>query len=82
MYAELLGADGGGHVAANVGGFGPPVERVVPYEAGASLLYIKLTLDDASARYGAGMPLTDPGSMCPAAVSAVRAWILAGAPQN
>jgi hypothetical protein len=80
VYAELLGADGGGRIAENVGGFGTPVERVVPYEAGASLLFIKLTLSDgASPHYGAGMPLTDPGDICPEALSAVRAWINSGA---
>jgi hypothetical protein len=83
VYAELLGADGGGQVARNIGVYGPPVYRIVPFEAGASQLYVKLTLTDgASPVYGAGMPLTAPGSVCPEALSAVAAWIEAGAPQN
>jgi hypothetical protein len=81
VYAELLGADGGGQVAANVSG--PPnfkVLRVVPGDAGASMLYIKLTLKNLSdPHYGAGMPLTAPGSICPEALGAIKTWIDEGA---
>jgi hypothetical protein len=85
VYAELLGADGGGHTATNLAGDsgGIPILRVAPNDAGASMLYVKLTLtthDDP--RYGAGMPLTDPGSVCPATLDAVKAWIDNGAQQN
>jgi hypothetical protein len=86
VYAELLG-DGGGHPAANVDDFSNHVLRVVPGDAGASLLYIKLTLDGSVPAdggpliYGQGMPLSTPGSVCPAAVQAVADWINAGAPQ-
>ncbi|HEY1695297.1 MAG TPA: hypothetical protein VGG39_24180 [Polyangiaceae bacterium] len=84
VYFELLG-DGGGHPAANIGDFQNHVLRVVPYDAGASLLYIKLTLDGSLPDdggvpiYGVGMPYNDPGSVCPAAVQAVADWINAGA---
>ena len=86
VYAELLG-DGGGHPASNVDDFSNQVLRVVPGDAGASLLYIKLTLDGSvpvdggPLIYGQGMPLNTPGSVCPAAVQAVADWINAGAPQ-
>jgi hypothetical protein len=78
VYAELLG-DGGGAPAMNVSGSGH-VLRVVPGDASASMLYIKLGLDaSADPQYGAGMPLTAPGSVCPAALEAVAGWINAGA---
>ncbi len=79
VYAELLGPDGGGQPAANVAG-DAKVLRVVPHDAGASMLYIKLTLKTAAdPHYGAGMPFTAPGSVCPEALDAVRAWIDQGA---
>ena len=78
VYAELLGSDGGGQRAANIAG-DTPVLRVVPFDAGASMLYIKLTTTSTMGHYGAGMPLTAPGSVCPATVDAVGAWINAGA---
>jgi hypothetical protein len=83
VYAELLG-DGGGVTAKNIDHPDVLVPRVDPGDAGASMLYIKLTLVDASndPHYGAGMPLTTPGSVCPETLSAVAAWINAGAPQN
>ncbi len=83
VYAELLG-DGGGAPAFNADHPDVHLLRVVPFDAGASMLYIKLTLVDASndPRYGAGMPLTAPGSVCPAVLSAVAGWINAGAPPN
>ncbi|HEY6460709.1 MAG TPA: hypothetical protein VIY73_11180 [Polyangiaceae bacterium] len=81
VFAELLGDAGTGRVAANIGSTnGTHVLRVVPYDAGASMLYIKLTLDSgANADYGSGMPLNDPGSVCPAAAQAVADWINSGA---
>jgi hypothetical protein len=86
VYAELLG-DGGGHRATNIGDLSNHVLRVVPGDAGASLLYIKLTLDGSiptdgnSPIYGQGMPFNTPGSVCPAAIEAVADWINAGATQ-
>jgi hypothetical protein len=83
VYTELLG-DGGGAPSFNADHPNVSVLRVDPGHADASMLYIKLTLVDASndPMYGAGMPLTAPGSVCPEAVSAVADWINAGAPQN
>jgi hypothetical protein len=81
VYDELLG-DGGGHPSTNLAGNAGPIPRVAPFDAGASMLYIKLTLtthDDP--RYGAGMPLTAPGSVCPATLDAVKTWIDQGATQ-
>jgi hypothetical protein len=77
VYVELLG-DGGGARAHNIAG-DTPVLRVVPFDAGASMLYIKLTTTATMGHYGAGMPLTAPGSVCPATVAAVAAWINGGA---
>jgi hypothetical protein len=77
VYVELLG-DGGGAQAFNIAG-DTKVLRVVPFDAGASMLYIKITTTSAMGHYGAGMPLTAPGSVCPATVDAVGAWINAGA---
>ncbi len=83
VYAELLGPDGGGQLAANVAAdAGELVLRVAPGDAGASLLYIKLTLMGFDPRYGWGMPYDQPGSVCPPAVSAVKAWIDDGAKSN
>lgn len=74
VYAELVG-----HNATNISG-DTPIVRVVPGDAGASMLYVKLTLTTASdPHYGAGMPLTAPGSVCPEALDAVRTWIEQGA---
>jgi hypothetical protein len=82
VYAELLG-DGGGAPSTNIAGDAGPVPRVVPGDAGASMLYIKLTLTSRSdPRYGSGMPLTAPGSLCPAVVGAVKTWIDQGAANN
>jgi hypothetical protein len=83
VYGELLG-DGGGAPAQNIDHPSVHVLRVDPGHADASMLYIKLTLVGAKndPSYGAGMPLTSPGSVCPEAVSAVGDWINAGAPQN
>jgi hypothetical protein len=68
--------------SVNLAGTGHPI-RVVPGDASASFLYIKLTLTAAvNHTYGAGMPLDTPGSICPAALEAVKTWIDEGAPQN
>jgi hypothetical protein len=82
VYLELVG-DGGGVPADNIAGAAKGVLRVVPGDAGASMLYIKLTLTTSdSPLYGSGMPLTDPGSVCPAALAAVKTWIDDGALNN
>ena len=82
VYAELLG-DGGGEPATNpCGDAGRVLLRVVPYDAGASLLYIKLTLTSCDPRYGAGMPLFTPGSVCPPTLEALKTWIDDGAKPN
>jgi hypothetical protein len=82
VYEQLLG-DGGGHASTNLSGSVHNVLRVVPGDASASYLYIKLMLTTAAdPQYGAGMPLTAPGSVCPAALEAVKAWIDQGAPRN
>lgn len=79
VYAELLG-DGGGYPASNIAGdAGHVVLRVAPFDAGASMLYIKLTLTGNDPRYGAGMPLYTPGSICPPALEAIKQWIDTGA---
>jgi hypothetical protein len=68
--------------SVNLAGNGHPV-RVVPGDASASFLYIKLTLmTSRDSTYGAGMPLDTPGSVCPAALEAVKTWIEQGAQQN
>jgi hypothetical protein len=84
IYAELVN-----HKAANIGCIPMPdagcpnVERVVPGDAGASLLYIKLKLTTTSdPLYGAGMPLNAPGSVCPEALDAFKTWIDQGAKMN
>jgi hypothetical protein len=82
VYAELLGPDGGGQWATNLSGTAR-VKEVVPGDASASFLYIKLVLTtSADVQYGAGMPLDKPGSVCPAAVEAVKQWIEQGAAAN
>jgi hypothetical protein len=79
VYAQLLG-DGGGEPSTNISDPKKKILRVVPGDASASMLYIKLELDSgADPQYGAGMPLTAPGSVCPSALEAVAAWINAGA---
>jgi hypothetical protein len=79
VYAELVG-DGGGAPSTNIAGSAGHIPRVAPFDAGASMLYIKLTLTTrADPRYGSGMPLTAPGSVCPATLDAVKAWIDNGA---
>ncbi len=79
VYAELLG-DGGGVQAFNIADPSNKVLRVVPFDAGASMLYIKLTTKSSMSPYGSGMPFGTPGSVCPATVEAVGAWINGGAP--
>jgi hypothetical protein len=80
VYAELLGPDGGGQLSTNLDQPSVHVLRVAPGDAGASMLYIKLTLDSGTnPMYGSGMPLTAPGSVCPDTVNAVGLWINGGA---
>ncbi|MGD0529311.1 MAG: hypothetical protein ABSE49_29500 [Polyangiaceae bacterium] len=79
VYLELVG-DGGGVLSYNIAGAAKGVLRVDPGDAGASMLYIKLTLDSGTnPLYGSGMPQSAPGSVCPAAISAVATWINSGA---
>ncbi len=80
VYAELLKPSTNiGDTSNPTAGFHPL--RVAPGDAGASMLYVKITLDTSSdPNYGSGMPYTDPGSVCPEAVAAVREWIDQGAP--
>jgi hypothetical protein len=84
VYAELLGPDGGGQPSTNIqGDRDAGILRVVPFDAGASMLYVKLTLKtNADPTYGSGMPRPTPGSVCPQVLDAVKAWIDQGAPQN
>jgi hypothetical protein len=83
VYTELLGPDGGGAPSTNLAGNAGHIPRVVPGDAGASMLYIKLTLTSSSdPKYGSGMPLTAPGSLCPAVTDAVKTWIDQGAANN
>jgi hypothetical protein len=80
VYAELLKPSSNIGDPSNPGADFHPL-RVAPYDAGASMLYIKITLDTSSSPlYGSGMPYTAPGSVCPAAVQAVEDWINQGAP--
>jgi hypothetical protein len=80
VYAELLGADGGGYRSTNEDHPDVFVPRVVPFDAGASMLYIKLTISSSNdPQYGSGMPLTAPGSVCPSTLQAVADWINSGA---
>lgn len=85
IYAELINkkAANVGCIPSEVDGGCPNVDRVVPGDAGASLLYIKLTLTNTNnLLYGAGMPLNAPGSICPEALDAVKTWIEQGAKMN
>jgi hypothetical protein len=77
VYKELIDVP-----AVNLAG-SAHLLRVVPGDASASFLYIKLTLTQSrNSVYGAGMPIDTPGSVCPAALDAVKAWIDQGAAQN
>ncbi len=85
IYAELVNhkATNQGCIPSLVDGGCPSVDRVVPGDAGASLLYIKLMLTTTTDPvYGAGMPLNTPGSICPEALDAVKTWIDQGANMN
>jgi hypothetical protein len=79
VYEELLGVDAGGQPAVNIDGdAGGVVLRVVPGDASASLLYIKLALPALSdPRYGKAMPPNQ--AVCPSALDAVGTWIDNGA---
>lgn len=81
IYAELVNHTDS-HVWC-VGATCPSMERVVPGDASASLLYIKLTLKTSTdPNYGSGMPLSTPGSVCPEALDAFKTWIDQGAKMN
>lgn len=83
VYVELLGPDGGGQRSTDEDYPDADILRVAPGDAGASMLYVKLTIDSGNEfPYGSGMPLNTPGSVCPATLAAVAAWINAGAPKN
>jgi hypothetical protein len=82
VYTEFLG-DGGGAPAGNENHPSVQILRVKPFDADASMLYLKLIITSQNdPQYGAGMPKTAPGSVCPAAVAAVADWINGGAPNN
>jgi hypothetical protein len=82
VYAELLGPNGTGQWARNLQGTAH-VQEVVPGDASASFLYVKLQLPALNdPQYGECMPPTSPGSVCPAAVDAVKQWIEQGAAAN
>jgi hypothetical protein len=79
-YTALLGPDGTGAPASNISGSIRTLRRVVPGDPDHSFLILKLStkvLNDPM--YGAGMPRTDPGSVCPETLSTIRDWIAAGA---
>ncbi|MEO8799822.1 MAG: hypothetical protein ABI551_18145, partial [Polyangiaceae bacterium] len=76
IYAELVGDGGTLAHAQNISGDDRSLYRVVPGDAGASFLYIKLvTHSGTDPRYGSGMPFDHPGELCPAAIEAVKTWI-------
>ena len=69
-----------GVTANNADGTANPILLVKASDPGNSLLYRKLTITTtASLLYGRGMPYATPGSVCPAALAAVKGWIDAGA---
>jgi len=76
-YAALVGVAGN-----NFAGTVHPIQRVAPGDSANSLLFRKLTTTTTTGAYGRGMPFPAPGSVCPAAVTAVQAWIDAGALNN
>jgi hypothetical protein len=79
-YSALLGADGTGEGASNISGSVRDLKRVVPGDPDHSFLVIKLSTKTlADPQFGAGMPRTDPGSVCPATLKAIKDWITAGA---
>jgi hypothetical protein len=82
VYKELLGPAGTGRWAANLQGTAR-VQEVVPGDASASFLYIKMQLPTLmDPQYGECMPVGAPGAVCPTAIDAVRYWIEQGAVQN
>lgn len=79
-WAQLLGPAGTGEPANNIEGSAGDLLRVLPGDAAASFLLIKLqTIVPNDPEYGSGMPFGAPGSVCPEAVRAVSQWINAGA---
>lgn len=81
-YHALLGSDGKGAPAKNMGVMnGPPLLRVKPGDPDGSLLVHKLEIGDSDPMYGQGMPLGAAGTVCQGARDAIRQWILCGAPQ-
>jgi hypothetical protein len=83
VYAELIRPDGSLVPSVNENVPTNKIPRVVPGDAGASMLYIKLTIDSgADPKYGSGMPQENPGSVCPAVLDAVKGWIDQGAKPN
>ena len=82
-YRALLGSDGKGALATNLVGSVRGLRRVLPGDPDNSYLLIKLmTQLPNDEKYGSGMPCTTPGSVCPPAIDAIRAWIVQGATKN
>ena len=79
-YQALLGAAGTGEPAINPEGSAKTMLRVKPGDADNSLFFIKMKLKSLTdPTYGAGMPFTQPGSVCPATLETLKTWIANGA---
>jgi hypothetical protein len=64
----------------NIAGSRRDLLRVAPGDPDASLLVLKLRLKTGSdPELGSGMPFGRPGSVCPATLTAIAAWIAGGA---
>jgi hypothetical protein len=81
-YTALLGPDGKGQMAANIAGTAKLL-RVKPGDPAGSFLPIKLQIKiKNNPQYGAGMPLSNPGSVCPDTIAQISQWIAGGALNN
>jgi hypothetical protein len=82
-YKALLGAGGTGEPSINPEGSEKSLLRVKPADPDNSLLFIKMRLKSLTdPRYGAGMPFTQPGSVCPTTLEALKTWITNGAKKD
>jgi hypothetical protein len=83
IYAELVNHTSTNYLCTDPKSVCQSILRVAPGDAGASLLYIKFTLKtNSNPHYGEGMPLSQPGSICPEALDAFKTWIDQGAKMN